>query len=143
MRILVLCTGNSARSQMAEGLLRQLCPPGTTVVSAGTSPTYLHPESVAALAELGIDISGQHSKHVDSVADVPFDVLITVCDQAREACPILPGVSRRLHWSLPDPASVDDPSQQRIAFRRVRDSLRLQVQAFAAELSAAREHDHS
>ena len=138
MRILVLCTGNSARSQMAEGLLRHFCPTGTTVVSAGTAPTHLHPESVTALAELGIDISRQRSKHVDSVAAEPFDVLITVCDQAREACPVLPGVPRRVHWGLPDPAAVADPARQGVAFRMVRDTLLEHVRQFAAEVSAAR-----
>lgn len=136
MRILVLCTGNSARSQMAEGLLRHMCPAGTEVVSAGTAPTRVHPESVAALAELGIDMSGQHSKHVDSVASLPFDILITVCDQAREACPILPGVPRQLHWSLPDPAAAD-ATRRAVAFREVRDALKGHIQRFVRDLDAS------
>jgi arsenate reductase len=132
VRILVLCTGNSARSQMAEGLLRHMCPAKTEIVSAGTAPTHLHPESVAALAELGIDISHHTSKHVDTVSSLPFDVLITVCDHAREVCPILPGVPRQLHWSLPDPAAVDE-ARRPGAFREVRELLRAHIERFVRE----------
>jgi arsenate reductase len=117
---------------MAEGLLRHMCPEGTEVVSAGTAPTRLHPESVTALAELGIDISGHTAKHVDSVTSRPFDVLITVCDHAREACPILPGVPRQLHWSLPDPAAADE-ARRPGAFREVREMLRARIERFVRE----------
>ncbi|MFN7978392.1 MAG: arsenate reductase ArsC [Vicinamibacterales bacterium] len=133
MRILILCTANSARSQMAEGLMRHAAPPGTDVVSAGTVATFVRPEAIAVLAELGIDISAQYSKTLDSVANGAFDYLITVCDNAREACPVLPGVRNQLHWSLPDPAAVSDEAARLVAFRSVRDELRTRIDAFLHE----------
>lgn len=138
MRILILCTANSARSQMAEGLMRHAAPPGTEVVSAGTVATFVRPEAITVLAELGIDISAQYSKTLDSVANGGFDYLITVCDNAREACPVLPGVRRQLHWSLPDPAAVSDEAARLSAFRSVRDDLRARIASFLSQLHAAR-----
>lgn len=123
-RVLVLCTGNSARSQMAEGLLRRLAGAGVEVTSAGTRPSTVHPLAVRAMAERGIDISKQRSKPVDEMSGRTFDWVITVCDHAAESCPVFPGESRRLHWSFPDPAAVEGDDEERLdAFRRVRDAL--------------------
>ncbi len=134
MRTLVLCTGNSARSQMAEGLLRHLSGPGDQVFSAGTRPGSVRSEAIAVMAELGIDISGHRSKSVDEFAGQPFDYVITVCDNARDTCPVFPADTARLHWSLEDPAAVEGDEQQRLAaFRRIRDQLRERVGAFARE----------
>ncbi len=133
-RILILCTANSARSQMAEGLMRHAAPAGVEVVSAGTIATFVRPEAIRVLGELGIDISTQYSKTLDSVAAGSFDYLITVCDNAREACPVLPGVRHQLHWSLPDPASVEDDTARLEAFRQVRDELVARISAFVPTL---------
>src|SRR5579862_9405708 len=99
-RVLILCTGNSARSQMAEGLLRHDAGDRFTVESAGTKPSVVRPEAIAVMAELGIDISAQRSKHVAEFAGQPFDYVITVCDNARESCPVFPGATKRLHHSF-------------------------------------------
>ena len=120
--VLILCTGNSARSQMAEGLLRALAGEQFAVSSAGTRPAGLSPNAVAAMAEVGIDISGQRSKSVDEFAGQRFDWVITVCDNARESCPIFAGGGQRIHHSFADPAAAT--SDQLSAFRRVRDELR-------------------
>ena len=131
--VLFLCTGNSCRSQMAEGLLRHLAGDRFGVYSAGTDPAErVHPLAVRVMGELGIDISHHTSKHVDTVSSLPFDVLITVCDHAREVCPILPGVPRQLHWSLPDPAAVDE-ARRPGAFREVRELLRAHIERFVRE----------
>ncbi|MEZ5333574.1 MAG: arsenate reductase ArsC [Thermoanaerobaculia bacterium] len=123
-RVLVLCTGNAARSQMAEGLLRHLAGGRVEVASAGTRPSTVHPLAVRAMAERGIDISGQRSKPVAEMAGREFDWVITVCDHAAESCPVFPGASRRLHWSLPDPAAVEGDEDERFdAFREVRGAL--------------------
>lgn len=123
-RVLVLCTGNSARSQMAEGLLRHLAGDAVEVASAGTRPSTVHPLAVRAMAERGVDISGQRSKHLDEMSGRSFDWVITVCDNAAESCPIFPGEARRLHWSFPDPAAVEGDEDHRLdGFRRVRDAL--------------------
>jgi arsenate reductase len=134
IRVLILCTGNSARSQMAEGLLRHLAPGHVEVQSAGTAPTPVKPEAIQVMKEIGIDISGQWSKHVDDLAGQPFDYVITVCDQANESCPIFPGTTRRIHWSFPDPAAVKDRDLRLTTFRIVRDSLRSQLSRFADSL---------
>ena len=134
LRVLVLCTANSARSQMAEGILRHHAPGYVEVVSAGTAPTSVRPEAIAVLAEIGIDISAHWSKHVDSVSGTPFDYLITVCDHAREVCPVLPGIRQQLHWSLPDPAAVADDAARLHAFREVRDSLLYLIDPFVRTL---------
>jgi arsenate reductase len=105
-RVLILCTGNSARSQMAEGLLRHEAGDRFEVFSAGTHPTIVRPEAVAVMNELGIDISHHWSKRVDEFAGEHFDYVITVCDAANEACPVFPGNTRRLHWSFEDPAAA-------------------------------------
>lgn len=125
-RVLILCTGNSARSQMAEGLLRHDDGGGRFEVwSAGTHPGHVRPEAVEAMREVGIDISGQRSKSVDEFAGREFDYVITVCDHANENCPIFPGRTVRLHWSFDDPAAAEGDAPARLAvFRRVRDEIR-------------------
>src|SRR5579872_3212510 len=134
MRVLILCTGNSARSQMAEGLLRHDGGASFEVASAGTKPSHVRPEAIAAMGEIGIDISTQRSKSVDEFAGQAFDYVITVCDNARESCPVFPAKTRRIHWSLDDPAAVQGADEQRLAeFRRVRDQLRLLLRQFAEE----------
>jgi arsenate reductase len=119
-RVLVLCTGNSARSQMAEGLIREMGKGKVDAFSAGTKPGSVRPEAVAVMAERGIDISGHRSKHVDEFSGQSFDYVITVCDNAKEACPIFPATTRRGHWGLPDPAAVEGSEDVRLgAFRAV------------------------
>ena len=134
MRILVLCTGNSARSQMAEGLLRREAGTGRQVFSAGTKPSSVRPEAIAVMRELGIDISGHRSKSVDEFAGQVFDYVITVCDHARDNCPIFPGGTARLHWSCEDPAAVEGSQAERLAaFRRIRDQLHERIKTFFTE----------
>ncbi|HEX6129812.1 MAG TPA: arsenate reductase ArsC [Candidatus Limnocylindria bacterium] len=131
VRVLFLCTHNSARSQMAEGLLRAAGGAGYKALSAGTEATRVRPEAIEVMAELGIDISGQASKTLEPFLGQPIDWLITVCDQAREACPTLPSVANQLHWSIPDPAAVEGPAEVRLAaFRAARDDLAARIQAF-------------
>ena len=130
-RILILCTGNSARSQMAEGLLRHDAGDRFEVFSAGTKPSHVRPEAIAAMRELGIDISGQHSKSVDEFTGQNFDYVLTVCDNAKESCPIFPGQTLSIHHNFEDPASLQGSEQERLAaFRRVRDQLREYLQTF-------------
>lgn len=127
-RVLILCTGNSARSQMAEGLLRHLGGGDLEVCSAGTQPSTVHPLAIQAMAEIGIDIGAQRSKHLDEFRQSTFDDVITVCDHAAESCPVFPGGTRRTHWGLPDPAAADGEQTDRLdAFRRVRDALDLRL----------------
>lgn len=124
-RVLILCTGNSARSQMAEGLLRHDAGALYDVESAGTKPGIVRPEAIAVMREIGIDISAQRSKHVDEFEGQSFDIVITVCDHAKEACPVFFGGAKRLHHSFDDPAESKASESQRLAlFRRVRDELR-------------------
>lgn len=140
-RVLILCTGNSARSQMAEGLLRHLAGDRYAVWSAGTRPSTLHPLAVQAMAERGIDISRHHSKHVDQFVQQPFDYVITVCDNAAEQCPVFPGRAQRLHWSFPDPAAVRGSDLERLqAFRATRDALAARLQAWLAEQAGGEAH---
>jgi arsenate reductase (thioredoxin) len=127
VRVLILCTGNSARSQMAEAWLRYLGGSAYTVNSAGTHPTTVNPLAIQVMAERSIDISQAHSKSVTEFLDQPFDYVITVCDQAAEHCPLFPGKAVRLHWSFPDPAAVTGNVADRLqAFRNVRDGLYFQ-----------------
>jgi len=128
-RVLILCTGNSARSQMAEGLLRHAGGDRYEVFSAGTRPVGLNPNAVRAMAEFGIDISGHRSKSVDELSGQQFDYVITVCDSAKEACPIFPGPGERLHHNFEDPAAA--PADQQLAkFREVRDQIRAWIGDF-------------
>src|SRR5579863_9591779 len=124
-RILILCTGNSARSQMAEGLLRHEAGDRFEVYSAGTKPSHVRPEAIAAMHELAIDISGQRSKSVDEFAGRQFDYVLTVCDNAKESCPIFPGNTVAIHRNFEDPAAIQGSDEERLAaFRRVREELR-------------------
>jgi len=130
-RVLILCTGNSARSQMAEGLLRHDSGDRFDVESAGTKPSHVRPEAIQAMREIGIDISAHRSKSVDEFAGETFDYVLTVCDHAKESCPIYPGHSNRLHHNFQDPAAVEGSEEQRLAaFRRVRDEIRMYLQSF-------------
>jgi arsenate reductase len=132
-RVLFVCTHNSARSQMAEGLLRAAGGDRYEAMSAGTDATAVRPEAVAAMAELGIDIGAQTSKTLAPFMGQRIDLLVTVCDQAREACPTLPGVARQLHWSIPDPAAVRGSDAERAAaFRAARDELAERIEALLA-----------
>jgi arsenate reductase (thioredoxin) len=129
-RVLFLCTHNSARSQMAEGLLRDLAGDQFEVMSAGTEATRVRPLAVRAMEEIGVDISGQESKTLDRYLDQPFDYVITVCDDANEACPFFPGAQSRLHWSFEDPSRAEGSDEERLeVFRRVRDEIKDRVQA--------------
>ncbi len=123
-RVLVLCTANSARSQMSEGLLRELAGDRLEVASAGTHPSVVNPFAIEAMRERGIDISHHHSKNLRELLDQPWDTVITVCDNAAENCPIFPGKVERIHWSFPDPAAVEgSDDDKRQAFREVRDAI--------------------
>jgi arsenate reductase len=135
-RVLILCTGNSARSQMAEGLLRHDAGEQFEVFSAGTRPSYVRPEAIAVMRELGIDLTGHRSKHVDEFAGQPFDYVLTVCDRAKESCPIFPGHSVTIHRSFEDPAELEGSEEERLAvFRRVRDEIREYLSRFASKQS--------
>jgi arsenate reductase len=131
-----MCTGNSARSQMAEGLLRHDAGDQFEVESAGTKPSTVRPEGIAAMRELGIDISKHRSKHVDEFEGQQFDYVITVCDNAKESCPVFPAAVTRLHHSFDDPAESKGSEQERLSiFRRVRDELRSYLAKFAKNIS--------
>ncbi len=133
MKVLILCTGNSARSQMAEGLLRVLAGGGIEVHSAGTRPSQVNPLAVEAMGELGIDITAQRSKSVEEFAGQQFDLVITVCDNARAACPVFPGAPRKIHWGYPDPAAVEGTHEEKLqAFRAVRDDLKAKLVELAS-----------
>jgi arsenate reductase len=128
-RVLFLCTHNSARSQMAEGLLRHLAGDRFEIYSAGTEATSVRPEAIAAMAEIGVDISGQESKTLDRYLRESFDYVVTVCDDAREACPVFPGAKTRLHWSLRDPSRATGSDEERLGvFRAVRDEILGRIQ---------------
>jgi arsenate reductase len=134
-RVLILCTGNSARSQMAEGLLRHDAGDAFEVESAGTKPSSVRPEAITVMRELGIDISRHRSKHVDEFEGQRFDYVITVCDNAREACPVFFGAAQKLHHDFQDPAALAGPEEHRLAvFRRVRDELRGYLQEFSSHV---------
>jgi arsenate reductase len=129
-RVLFLCTHNSARSQMAEGLLRDLAGDRFEAFSAGTEATHVRPLAIRAMDEIGVDISGQESENLDRYIREPFDYVITVCDDANEACTFFPGARERLHWSLEDPSKAEGSEEERLAvFRSVRDRIKDQVQA--------------
>lgn len=130
-RVLILCTGNSARSQMAEGFLRHFAGDRFEVHSAGTRPGSVRPEAIAVMHEIGIDISSHRSKAVDEFANQAFDYVLTVCDHAAETCPVYPGHVNRTHRSFADPAAVQGSEQERLAaFRRVRDEIRSYLAEF-------------
>jgi arsenate reductase (thioredoxin) len=134
-RVLILCTGNSARSQMAEGLLRHDAGDRFEVESAGTQASLVRPEAIAVMKELGIDISGHRSKNVSEFDGQPFDYVLTVCDNARETCPVFFGAARKLHRNFDDPAAFEGPDESRLAvFRRVRDKLRTWLDEFTTSV---------
>jgi arsenate reductase len=129
-RVLFLCNHNASRSQMAEALLRKIADDRFEVESAGAAPTQVHPLAIAVMREIGIDISGQRAKGIGEVSRSP-DFVITLCDDAREACPVFPGAPRYLHWNLPDPLVVTgDEAAAAAAFREVRDALALLIREF-------------
>ena len=133
-RVLILCTGNSARSQMAEGLLRNLAGDRFEAESAGVAPTHVRPEAITVMRELGIDISQHRSKSVDEFLGQQFDYVITVCDNANEQCPVFPANTKRIHWSFEDPAEAKGDEHSRLAvFRKVRDEITDQLRRFSDE----------
>ncbi len=124
IRVLILCTGNSCRSQMAEGILKHYGKDHFEVFSAGLKPSQVNPIAIQVMKEIGIDISNHRSKHMDEFKDQKFDYVITVCDNAYEACPHFPGAERQLHWSFPDPPHTQVVSELVLnEFRNVRDSI--------------------
>jgi arsenate reductase len=134
--VLILCTGKSARSQRAEGLLRTLADSKFEIFSAGSKPSIVNPLAIRAMDERGIDIHGQRSKHLNEYLKEPFDYVITVCDNAAETCPLFPGKATRIHWSFPDPAAVNGSEAEKIAsFREVRDAIEKQLTAWVATFS--------
>jgi arsenate reductase len=136
-RVLILCTGNSVRSQMAEGLLRNLGGTRYEVFSAGTHPIGVSPVAIEVMRELGIDISRQRSKSVAEFAEQTFATVITVCDNAAQECPIFSGAPQRVHWGLPDPGAVSGtPGERLAAFRRVRDELKERIQRFVSSAAS-------
>ena len=131
IRILFVCTGNSARSQFAEAILGRLGGADFEVSSAGTHPGVVNPLTVRALAEIGIDWSAARSKSVTDFLDRSFDYVITVCDQAREACPVFPGAHESIHWGFDDPALAQGTEEQRLAvFRRVMGEISVRIKPF-------------
>lgn len=134
IRVLILCTGNSARSQMAEGLLRHDGGARFQVESAGVEPSSVRPEALEVMREIGLDISGHRSKSIDEFTGKEFDYVITVCDNANQRCPVFPGGVKRIHWSFEDPAAAIGNEIERLeVFRRVRDEIRERLRPFAAE----------
>ena len=132
--VLILCTGNSARSQMAEGIIRDIAGDRFEVQSAGVAPSSVRPEAIAVMREIGIDITSHRSKSVDEFVEETFDYIITVCDNAKESCPLFPGNATRIHWSIDDPAEEKGSSDERLqAFRKARDEIKEKLVDFADE----------
>ncbi len=137
-RVLFVCTGNSARSQIAEALLRERGGEAFEAHSAGSEPAGLNPLTVRVLAEDGIDVGDAESTHVDAYVGATWDYVITVCDHARESCPVFPHAGAQLHWSLEDPAAAEGGDEQRMAaFRATREEVRARIDAFVGEVAAA------
>jgi len=135
-KILVICTGNSCRSQMAEGYFRHLAGDKFDVFSAGLEPGVVNPRAIQVMAEDGVDISDHTSKDVSQFTGQQFDYIITVCDNARERCPYFPGRAERIHWSFPDPAAaVGTETEQLRVFRKVRDQIRAKITGFLKEIN--------
>jgi arsenate reductase (thioredoxin) len=131
-RVLFLCTHNSARSQMAEGLLRTMAGDQFEVLSAGTEETRVHPLAIEAMREIGIDVSNQRSKTLGEFTGQQFDCVITVCDRANESCPVFPGTTQRIHWSFDDPSAGTGTDEQRLrVFRQIRDAIQSRLRMFA------------
>lgn len=135
-RVLILCTHNSARSQMAEALLRHESLGRAVVHSAGSQPSVIHPDAIQAMARLGLDISSQRAKDLKTFAGQSFDYVITVCDLAREVCPTFPGAGRALHWGFYDPAAIADPDERARAFDQTAQRLRARIRYFLASRAA-------
>jgi arsenate reductase len=134
-RVLILCTANSARSQMAEGLLRALAGDRFEVFSAGTRASSVNPFAVQAMAQRAIDIGGHRSKHLEEYIAQPFEYVITVCDNAAENCPVFPGPARRIHWGFPDPAAAQGSDAERLAtFVTVRDAIEARLREWLAQV---------
>lgn len=133
-RILILCTGNSCRSHLAEGILRRALGEGYDVQSAGSKPAgYVHPLAVKAMAEIGIDITRHRSKHLNEFLSQPVETVVTVCGNADQACPVFPGQVNRYHWGFDDPAHATGSEEEKLAvFRRVRDEIKRVFEAYAA-----------
>jgi thioredoxin type arsenate reductase len=139
VRVLFLCTHNSARSQMAEGILRHLAGDRVEVHSAGTEVTRVHPLALETMAARGIDLGGHRSKHLDDFIDQELDYVITVCDNARETCPVFPGAPEHIHWSIPDPSAVAGSDKERqTAFQRAADDLLTRIRYLLALLQRPR-----
>jgi|KBSSwiStaDraftv2_1062776.scaffolds.fasta_scaffold54225_5 arsenate reductase len=135
-RVLILCTGNSARSQMAEGILRSIAGDRFDVASAGVAPSRVRPEAVEAMRDIGVDISTHRSKSVDEFLEEPFDYVITVCDNAKESCPVFPGNAERIHWSFDDPAAYEGTDDEKLSeFIRVRDQIFEKLRIFFERFS--------
>ena len=134
-KVLIVCTGNVARSQMAEGLLRHEAGDRFEVCSAGLHPSYVRPHAIKVMQEIGIDISNHRSKSVDEFAGEEMDYVITVCDHAAQHCPTIPAKNRRIHWSIEDPVAPGGEAAQLAMFRRVRDDMRRRLRDFAQKLS--------
>ena len=129
-KVLFLCTGNSARSQMAEGLLNAVGAGKWKVQSGGVFPSYVHPLAIRVMEEMGIDISQQTSKSMNQFLNEPFNYIITLCDEAAQSCPTFPGRGKRLHWPLEDPAAAIGTTEERlVVFRRIRDEIKRKIEA--------------
>ncbi len=133
-RLIILCTGNSCRSQMAEGFLRELADDLFDAQSAGMNPAaVVHPLAVKVMMEIGIDISGNECKHINAFFDEPIDTVITVCDHADQSCPVLPAATKRHHFSFPDPADATGTEEEKLlVFRRIRDNISQVLLAYVA-----------
>lgn len=138
--VLILCTGNSCRSHLAEAILRRAAGDVFEVASAGSKPAgYVHPEALAVLREIGLDASAHHSKHLSEFLHRPVATVITVCGNADQVCPVFPGQANRYHWGFSDPAhATGTPEEVRAEFRRVRDQIKLVFEAYAAGLKEKR-----
>lgn len=143
LRVLFVCTHNSARSQIAEGLLRHLTHGSLDVLSAGSHPTAVHPDAIRAMGRIGIDIREQRSRALSDVAGQSFDYVITVCDKAREVCPTFPGARTALHWGFPDPVAIEDAAERRALFDRTAQQLQSRIEYFLSALPAAPEESES
>ena len=136
-RVLFICTHNSARSQMAEGLINHDLAGRVLAFSAGTDPTFVHPLAIAVMREVGIDISRHRSKSIDEFADEKFDFVITLCDHAAESCPVFFGGTRRMHMGFPDPSGVKGTEEEKVSFfRKLRDQIREEVVDFLSKQGA-------
>lgn len=130
-KVLFLCTGNSCRSQIAEGFLRHLASEDFEAFSAGTKPSRLNPLAVKVMEEKGVDISGQYSQSIDEFLNESLDYIITVCDHAKETCPVFPGTAERIHWSFRDPADAKGSEEEKMTvFREIRDSIEKNIENF-------------